>query len=106
MDIAKNIFKKSSIGIIIFFVLNAILIIGLVAAGGSESLFTIFIVYAVSVFIAFSPFGEWILRLMVGARKMTRVDMRIRMIPLYVKRFFAILFRLAAFFTLGDLGMT
>jgi heat shock protein HtpX len=81
-DIAKNIFKKSSIGTIIFFILNAGLIVGFFAAAGFEYLIAIFIIYVLSVMIAFSPFGEWVLCLMAGARKMTRVDMKIRMIPL------------------------
>ena len=82
LDIAKNIFKRSGIGVIIFFALNALLIVGLFASAGFESLLTIFIIYAVSIIIAFSPLGEWMLCIMTGARKMTRVDMRIRMIPL------------------------
>jgi len=82
MDIAKNIFKKSSIGTIIFFILNALIIIGLFASIGFHSLYVIVIIYILSIFIAFSSIGEWILCLMAGARKMTRVDMRIRMIPL------------------------
>ena len=82
LDIAKNIFKKSSIGTIIFFILNAGLIVGLFAATGFEYLIAILIIYVLSILIAFSPFGEWVLCLMAGARKMTRVDMKIRMIPL------------------------
>jgi len=82
LDIVKNIFKKSSIGTIIFFLLNAAVVVGLFAVAGFHSLLTIIIIYIISAFVAFSPFGEWILCLMAGARKMTRVDMRIRMIPL------------------------
>jgi len=81
-DITKNIFKKSSIGTIIFFILNAALIVGLFAAAGFEYLLIVFVIYIISIFIAFSRFGEWVLCLMAGARKMTRVDMKIRMIPL------------------------
>jgi len=82
MDILKNIFKKSNIGTIIFFALNALVIVGLFAGAGYESLLTILGLYIVSIIIALSPFGEWVLCLMVGARKMTRVDMRNRIIPL------------------------
>ena len=82
LDIAKNIFKKSSIGTIIFFILNAAIIVGLFATAGFQSMIAIFIIYTVSILIAFSPFGEWVLCIMTGARKMTRVDMKIRMIPL------------------------
>ncbi|MCL2399785.1 MAG: M48 family metalloprotease [Defluviitaleaceae bacterium] len=81
-DIIKNIFKKSSIGTIIFFILNASIILGIFVAAGFEYLLIIFGIYVLSIIIAFSSFGEWMLCLMVGARKMTRVDMKIRMIPL------------------------
>jgi len=82
MDIAKNILKKSSIGTIIFFALNAALIVGLFAAAGFESLLVIIVLYITSVLISFSRFGEWVLCVMAGAKKMTRIDMKIRMIPL------------------------
>jgi len=81
-DIAKNIFKLSTLGTIIFFCLNAIIVAVFLFSIGVESLKTILIIYAVSIIIAFSPFGEWILCLMAGARKMTRWDMKIRMVPL------------------------
>jgi len=82
LDIAKNIFKKSSIGTIIFFALNAAFIAGLFTIAGFQSLFTILIIYIVSIILAFSSFGEWVLCIMAGARKRTRVDMKIRMVPL------------------------
>ena len=82
LDIIKNIFKKSTIGTIIFFCLNAMVIGMFLFAGGVYSVPMILIIYIVSVAIAFSRVGEWMLCLMAGARKMTRVDMRIRMIPL------------------------
>jgi len=82
LDIAKNIFKKSSIGTIIFFLINAAFIVGLFAVSGFENLILVLIIYILSIIIAFSSFGEWLLCLMAGAKKMTRIDMRIRMIPL------------------------
>jgi len=82
LDIAKNIFKRSSIGTIIFFALNALVIVGIFAGFGYESLLMVLVLYVASIIVAFSPVGEWVLCLMTGARKMTRVDMRIRMIPL------------------------
>ena len=81
-DIIKNIFKKATIGTIIFFCLNAAIIGMFLFAAGVRSLQTVLIIYAVSIVLAFSPFGEWMLCLMAGAKKMTRVDMKIRMIPL------------------------
>lgn len=82
LDIIKNIFRKSSLGIIVFFVLNTLVIVGLFSASGPEPLFLILAIYIVSIFVALSPAGEWMLGLMVGARKMTRADMRNRMLPL------------------------
>ena len=82
MDTLKNIFKQSSIGTIIFFALNALVIVGLFAGGGPEPLLAVLVLYVVSVIVAFTPFGEWVLCLMVGAREMKRLDMRNRMVPL------------------------
>jgi heat shock protein HtpX len=82
MDIAKNIFKKSSIGTIIFFALNVLVIVRLFSGADPETMFAVLVLYIASVIIALSPFGEWMLCLMIGARNMTRVDMRNRMIPL------------------------
>ena len=81
-EILRNIFKSSSIGTIIFFVLNAVIIVGIFGASDYEVILSVLGLYVVSIIVAFSPVGEWILCLMVGARKMTRVDMKIRMIPL------------------------
>jgi len=75
--------KKSGIGTIIFFLLNAALICALFAAvGGVYALLAGAVVYVVSLLVSLSCFGEWLLCLMAGARKMTRKDMRVRMIPL------------------------
>ena len=82
MDTLKNIFKQSSIGTIIFFALNALVIVGLFAGTGPESLLVVLVLYIVPVIVAFSPFGEWVLCLMVGAREMKRIDMKNRMVPL------------------------
>ena len=40
------------------------------------------IVYLISIVITLSPFGEWILSFIAGARKMRRIDMRNKMLPL------------------------
>jgi heat shock protein HtpX len=82
MDTLKHIFRKSSIGTIIFFVLNALIIVGLFSGAGHEPLLIVLVLYVVSVTIALSPVGEWVLCLLVGARRMTRVDMKNRMRPL------------------------
>jgi heat shock protein HtpX len=78
----RNIFKKSNIGTIIFFLLNATIIIGLFALGGVSSLLIGAALYMLSILLAFSGFGDWVLCVMAGAKKMTRTDMKIRMRPL------------------------
>lgn len=75
----------SNIGTIIFFLLNAFMVIGMFASAGPESLSALITIYLISVFFALSPIGEWILGLMSGARRMTRVDMRNRMIPIITR---------------------
>ena len=80
-SVLKNIFKTSNIGTIIFFLLNAAMIIGIFSAGGQEAMITIAVIYLVSIVIALSPIGEWFLSLIAGARKMRRIDMRNRILP-------------------------
>ena len=78
----KHLFRPSNIGVIIFFLLNASMVIGMFAAGGQESLTVVIILYILSILIALSSVGEWFLGLMSGARKMTRLDMRNKVQPL------------------------
>lgn len=81
-SVFKNLIKKSNFGSIIYFILNAILIFGILGAGNRESLGKIAIIYAISICVTLSPIGEWFLSLISGARKMSRVDMRNRILPL------------------------
>ena len=78
----KHLFRPSNIGIIIFFCLNAFMVVGMFAAGGQESLTLVITLYILSIVISLSSIGEWFLGLMSGARKMTRLDMRNRILPL------------------------
>jgi len=80
--IKKNILTKANLGTIIFFLLNAWFILGIYATAGIYGIMLGLGMYVVSILFAFSAYGEWILCLMAGARKMTRVDMKIRIIPL------------------------
>jgi len=82
MVLVKSIFRKSNIGTIVFFLLNALLIVGLFSFGGVHTLIIGAVLYILSVALAFSPFGDWILCVMAGARKMKRADMKVRMRPL------------------------
>ena len=85
LSLFKRLFRVSNIGTIIFFILNAYIVIGIFAAGSTESLHTIIVFYLISVCFALSPVGEWILGIMSGARKMKRVDMRNRMLPIITR---------------------
>jgi heat shock protein HtpX len=82
LDIANSIFRKSNLGTVTFFALNALIISLPFIEAGYQSILVILAIYATSILVAFSSIGEWVLCLLVGARRMTRVDMRIRMIPL------------------------
>jgi len=82
MDIVRNILKISSLGTIVFFLLNITSIFLLFSNSGSDILITIFIIYFVSVILAFSPIGEWVLCFLAGAKKMTRADMQMRIQPI------------------------
>lgn len=81
-SVFKNLFKKNNIGTIIFFLLNAALVFFVFGSGSPEALTEIAIIYVISICIALSPIGEWFLALISGARKMTRVDMKNRILPL------------------------
>lgn len=75
----------SNIGTIIFFLLNAFMIVGMFASSDPESLYVIILLYLISVIFALSPVGECILGIMSGARRMTRADMRNRMVPIITR---------------------
>jgi heat shock protein HtpX len=78
----KNMLKKSNIGTAAFFLLNALLIIGLFSVADKGLWPVGLALYVISALIAFSKYGEWALCFMAGARKMTRADMKARMRPL------------------------
>lgn len=80
----SNIFKVSNIGTIIFFALNIFMlfcIFGGVAGGNISGIITLIVVYIISLVLSFSPVGQVSLCLMNGARKMVRIDMRERVLP-------------------------
>lgn len=79
--VLKNIFKVSNIGTLIFFVLNALMIVAIFSAAEPRSVGYVVLIYIASIVIALSPVGEWLLSLFAGARKMRRLDMRNRMTP-------------------------
>ena len=58
------------------------MIVGLFASSGPETLTTVLLIYILSIFIALSPVGEYILGVISGARTMRRVDMKNRITPI------------------------
>ena len=81
VDFFKRMTRKSNIPVLIYLVLNIFVIAGIVQSvlgGGNMSfakaLLIGIVLYVVSLFIALSPIGEWILRLQTGCRKIKRVE--------------------------------
>lgn len=85
IDFFKNLFKKANIGIIIWLVLNIVLIMAIFSGGFADwrgALFG-FAAYALSMVIALSPIGEWILRLQTGCKKIKDQDVIARLQPIF-----------------------
>lgn len=81
VDFFKRITRKSNIPVLIYLVLNIFVIawiVGLVLGGGEMPFWKAFLIgivlYVVSLLIALSPIGEWILRLQTGCKKIKRVE--------------------------------
>lgn len=84
-DFFKNLFKRNNIGLIIWMVLNIVLIVALFSAGFTSlegGLLGVGL-YFVSMLIALSPIGEWILRLQNGCKKITDMEIANRIEPLF-----------------------
>lgn len=81
VDFIKRMTRKSNIPVLIYLVLNIFVIAGIVsfAFGGGDMPFGLalligIVLYAISLVIALSPIGEWILRLQTGCKKIKRVE--------------------------------
>lgn len=91
IDFIKSLAKKHRIPVIIYLLLNVLIITGIfnwfATSGSGEfnwiTLPVAIAVYAVSIIIALSPFGEWILRIQTGCRKIKRVDYAERLTPIF-----------------------
>jgi len=85
IDFAKNLTKKSNIGVLIYLILNTIIVVGLFSSGFGDvkGVFIGIIAYAVSLVLALSPIGEWILRLQTGCKKIKRKEYINRLEPLF-----------------------
>lgn len=85
VDFAKNLTPKKNIGVLIYLILNTLLVAWLFSgmfAGGMGIFFGI-LTYGISLIIALSPIGEWILRVQTGCKKITRKEHINRLEPLF-----------------------
>lgn len=85
VDFFKNLFKKSNIGVIIWLVANVLLLVAMFSNGFTswEGALLAVALYALSMVIALSPIGEWILRLQTGCKKITDEAVLSRIKPLF-----------------------
>lgn len=81
VDFFKRMTRKSNIPVLIYLVLNIFVIAGIVnvmLGGGVMPFWQSFLIgivlYAISLVIALSPVGEWILRLQTGCKKIKRAE--------------------------------
>lgn len=89
IDFVKRIVRQSNVPIIIYLVLN-IFIIGFALMFMFELEFiTAFVIgiilYSISMAIALSPIGEWVLRFQNGCKKITRQDQLNYIMPLFAE---------------------
>lgn len=78
----KNLFRISNIGTILFFLLNAYLIIAIFSGGHPGKIVFIAFLYIISVFIMISPIGEFLLSCFAGAKKIQNPDFKDKIAPL------------------------
>ena len=90
VDFFKRMARKSNIPVIIYLVLNIFVIAGIVYLMCSgipmpfwEALLIGLGLYIVSLVIALSPIGEWILRLQTGCRKIKRAEQLNFIMPIF-----------------------
>ena len=85
IDFFKNLFRKRNAGLIIWLVMNIALIIAIFSNGFSswQGALIGFGLYVLSLVIALSPIGEWILRMQNGCKEMTDPEDLDRIMPLF-----------------------
>lgn len=86
IDFAKTLTKQSNIGVFIYLILNTLLVVALFSGGFNSIEGVIFgvVIYVLSLVLALSPFGEWILRLQTGCKKIKRKEYINRLEPLFL----------------------
>ena len=88
LHVLKSIFRPANIGTVIFFLLNAVLMILFLSNGDPVGMLVVAGLYVLSVLLALSPFGEWVVGFFAGARKLKRKDMKDKLTPI-VERVYA-----------------
>ena len=90
IDLFKRILRKSNISLIIYLILNVLIISGCSALVFYSSNVPVPVglligaaLYALSLAVALSPFGEWLLRLQTGCKKICRTDYLSYIMPLF-----------------------
>lgn len=80
----KNFFKLSNAGNIFFLLLNMFFILFPVMGTGMEMEYILYCLglYFLSLLAAFSPLGQGLMNVFSGAKKITRIDMREKIMPL------------------------
>ena len=90
VDFFKRIARKSNIPVMIYLVINVFIISGILQVffTGGQTPYVVtciwaVILYALSLTVALSPFGEWILRLQNGAKPIKRADIKDYIQPIF-----------------------
>lgn len=85
IDFFKSLTKKNNIGLLIWLILNTLLIVAIFSSGFTsvEGIVLGLVIYIVSLTIALSPIGEWVLRLQNGCRKITIPEYIGRLEPIF-----------------------
>lgn len=91
LDLIKRLVHKTNIPTLIYLVINvfvitgiiALLLIGFTGITFWQEFVLALILYMISLFIAMSPFGEWILRLQTGCKKIKRTEQKEFIEPIF-----------------------
>lgn len=78
VDFSKRLVKKQNIGITIFLIFNTFIVMVLF-----QDAVLGLIIYLLSLVLALSPFGEWILRVQQGCKPLSRKEHIDRLVPLF-----------------------
>ncbi len=86
----RNLFRVSNIGTFVFFIINFLVlmeIFGGVYEGDPRGYLYLVLIYVFSILLSLTPIGQGALCLMCGAKRITRTDMRSRIMPLAAEVF-------------------